>query len=46
VRAIRLRYAGAEGLTLGRDRALLIHIALGVLRDARPLSFSASTAGA
>jgi hypothetical protein len=37
--AIRLRYGGAERLSLGRAGGLRIHTSLGVLRDSRPVSY-------
>jgi hypothetical protein len=36
---IRLRYRGAERVSLGRARELRIDTALGVLRDSRPVSY-------
>jgi beta-propeller repeat-containing protein len=39
--AIRLAYAGAEGLSLGASGTLLVGTPLGALRDARPYSFQA-----
>jgi uncharacterized protein YfiM (DUF2279 family) len=40
-RDIRLDYDGASGLSLGSDGDLLIDTALGVLSDARPVSYQA-----
>jgi len=39
VRAIRLAYTGAEGIARGPRGSLLVHTALGALRDARPASY-------
>jgi hypothetical protein len=41
-RDIRLDYDGASGLSLGSDGGLVIDTPLGVLNDARPVSFQAS----
>ena len=38
-RAIRLAYAGAEGLSLGAGGSLLVDTPLGALRDSAPTSF-------
>jgi hypothetical protein len=36
---IRIAYTGADGLTIGKDGALLVETSMGVLRDAPPIAW-------